>query len=142
LSLPTTMDIYDQLRRDEGLQLFPYLDTVGKTTIGIGRNLTDKGITAEEAEMLLGNDVEAIQNALGAKLPWFRGLSDARQGALINIGFNVGVVGLLGFTKTLDFMSQSNWDAAADEILNSKWASQVGDRAKRISNQIRTGAWT
>jgi lysozyme len=136
------MDIYDQLRRDEGLQLFPYLDTVGKTTIGIGRNLTDKGITAEEAEMLLGNDVEAIQNALGAKLPWFRGLSDARQGALINIGFNVGVVGLLGFTKTLDFMSQSNWDAAADEILNSKWASQVGDRAKRISNQIRTGAWT
>ena len=142
MSLPTTMDIYDQLRRDEGLQLFPYLDTVGKTTIGIGRNLTDKGITAEEAEMLLGNDVEAIQNALGAKLPWFRGLSDARQGALINIGFNVGVVGLLGFTKTLDFMSQSNWDAAADEILNSKWASQVGDRAKRISNQIRTGAWT
>ena len=136
------MDIYDQLRRDEGLQLFPYLDTVGKTTNGIGRNLTDKGITAEEAEMLLGNDVEAIQNALGAKLPWFRGLSDARQGALINIGFNVGVVGLLGFTKTLDFMSQSNWDAAADEILNSKWASQVGDRAKRISNQIRTGAWT
>jgi len=136
------MDIYDQLRRDEGLQLFPYLDTVGKTTIGIGRNLTDKGITAEEAEMLLGNDVEAIQNALGAKLPWFRGLSDARQGALINVGFNVGVVGLLGFTKTLDFMSQSNWDAAADEILNSKWASQVGDRAKRISNQIRTGAWT
>ena len=142
MSLPTTMDIYDQLRRDEGLQLFPYLDTVGKTTIGIGRNLTDKGITAEEAEMLLGNDVEAIQNALGAKLPWFRGLSDARQGALINVGFNVGVVGLLGFTKTLDFMSQSNWDAAADEILNSKWASQVGDRAKRISNQIRTGAWT
>jgi len=135
------MDIYDQLKRDEGLKLFPYTDTVGKLTIGVGRNLIDKGITADEADTLLHNDVAEIQAHLANSLPWFIELNQPRQGALINMGFNLGVAGLLAFHNTLTLLEAGDYNGAAKEILNSRWAGQVGARATRISEQIRLGSW-
>lgn len=135
------MDIIEQLQRDEGLRLHPYTDTVGKTTIGYGRNLDDKGISATEAQTLLTNDVADVEAILTNRLPWFSNLDPIRQAVLVNMTFNMGFNGLEQFTKMLEAAAQGNWDEAATEMLDSKWATQVGDRASRLAQQMKTGEW-
>lgn len=135
------MTIFEQLKRDEGVKLKPYVDTVGKTTIGIGRNLTDAGISVAEAEYLLANDVHAATQGLLSACPWTGGLDDARFGALLNVAFNLGVGGLLEFRKALTACQAGDWETAATEFLDSKWAEQVGARAQRLALQIRSGIW-
>ena len=121
------------LTRDEGLRLKPYKDTVGKTTIGIGRNLDDVGITKAEAEYLLENDIDKVAAQLTARLPWWQGLDEPRQRAVANMAFNLGIDGLLKFTATLAALRAGDNKAAAYHALNSKWAEQVGARAQRIA---------
>lgn len=128
-----------ELVRDEGLRLKPYRDTVGKVTIGVGRNLDDRGITEAEAAMLLDNDIRDVERELDAALPWFRSLSDTRQRVLANMGFNLGVPGLLKFHITLAFIQEGKFDEAADAMLKSKWARQVGARASRLASLMRAG---
>lgn len=135
------MNILDQLRRDEGLRLKPYRDTVGKLTIGIGRNLDDVGISEAEANYLLGNDVANVTSQLRIQLPWVDGLIEPRFAVLQNLGFNIGIAGLLKFHNMLDAMQHENWELAAYEMRNSAWYGQVGDRAKRLETQLLTGAW-
>lgn len=135
------MDIYAQLRRDEGLKLHPYRDQVGKVTIGIGRNLDDVGISEQEADFLLANDVKSATVALEANFPWTMGLDDARKGALINMAFNMGIKGLSEFRDFLAKMQAGNYSAAAGAMLDSLWARQVGPRATRLSIQIESGFW-
>ena len=134
-------NILDQLARDEGWRLKPYVDTVGKITIGCGRNLTDNGISQTEAENLLWNDLGVVSNGIVKALPWTQQLDGVRFGALKNMAFNMGVAGLLGFRQFLAKMQAGDWDGAAAEMLNSKWAEQVGARAERLALQIRTGDW-
>ena len=135
------MNIYDQLKRDEGSKNFPYTDTVGKLTIGVGRNLTDRGISEDELETLLLNDVKIATGQLAGALPWYAALDEARRGVLLNMAFNMGISGLLGFHRALSFMENGEYDKAADEILASKWAVQVGARASRLATQLRSGEW-
>ena len=137
----TPTNIFDQLRRDEGVRLKLYTDTVGKLTIGVGRNLSDVGISYEEATTLLQNDVVKAQEELVANLPLYTALDPIRQAALVNMVFNLGIHGFLTFTTAIGYMQAGNWDAAATELLNSKWARQVGERATRLAEQIRTGTW-
>ena len=133
-----------QLRRDEGEVLHAYEDHLGYLTLGVGR-LIDKrrggGITEEESAYLLNNDINTRVTALEARLPWFNGLDDARKGALVNMSFQLGVDGLLGFKNTLAEISKGNYDKASELMLLSKWASQTPERAKRIAKQVRTGEW-
>jgi lysozyme len=139
-----------QLQADEALRLKPYDDAtgkelrpgdrlIGKLTIGIGRNLTDNGISGAEAYMLCNNDVRGTTRELGRALPWWSKMSDNRQDALLNMAFNMGVPRLLGFKNALALLEAGRWDAAAAEFLNSKWAGQVGDRAKRLAQAIKEG---
>jgi lysozyme len=128
-----------ELLRDEGLRLKPYRCTAGKLTIGIGRNLDDKGITGAEAEALLTGDIVDVARGIERALPWASRLSDARQRALINMGFNLGVPGLLGFRKMLGWMDIGDFRSAAAEARASQWAQQVGARAHRIAQQIERG---
>ena len=134
-------DIYEQLRRDEGVRKFPYRDTVGKLTIGVGRNLNGKGLTDEEIEHLLENDIREITLEANEKLPWFPALDGVRQGVILNLAFNMGFAGLEKFPKFLMAVAQGQWETAADEMRDSEWARQVGDRAVRLEEQMRTGAW-
>jgi lysozyme len=136
------MDIFQQLLRDEGLRLHPYVDTVGKTTIGVGRNLIDKGITSDEANILLKNDVEEAETTLRNRLPWFESLDPIRQAVLVNMTFNMGFEGLSEFTKMLSAAAQGNWAEAAKEMSDSVWAREVGERAERLSAQMANGVWT
>ena len=135
------MDIIEQLKRDEGIRPFPYTDTVGKLTIGVGRNLTDVGLSQEEIDYLLTNDIARAEAAISAALPWFGDLDAVRQDVLINMTFNMGVNGVLGFHNMLAAMEQHDWPTAAREMLDSKWATQVGDRATRLAEQVQSGEW-
>ena len=145
-------DLYRELERDEGFRAEPYLDTVNQWTIGIGRNLSSKGLSREEllylfdhqpmthdfALYLLKRDVEQIDAALYSALPWYRGLDDVRQGVLLNMGM-MGVGRLLGFKRMLAAMENEDWETAARELLDSKYARQVGARAERLAERLRDG---
>ena len=127
------------LIRDEGMRLLPYIDTVGKTTIGVGRNLTDNGITEIEAHRMLEHDINNAHADLIEYFPWVKDLDSARLRALVNMSFNLGMPRLAMFKRMMGYLGEQMWAAAADEALDSKWARQVGARATRIATEFRYG---
>lgn len=131
--------IEEQLELHEGKKNKPYKDSVGKLTIGIGRNLEDKGLTDDECFYLLRNDIKEVKNQLSRNLSWFSNLDLIRKKVLIDMGFNLGIPGLLRFKKFLSFIKTGNFEKAAEEMLDSKWAEQVGKRAERLSKMMATG---
>lgn len=128
-----------QLRLHEGERLKPYRCTAGKLTIGIGRNLEDRGITAAESAYLLGNDIAAVQQQVLNALPWAAQLDDVRQRVLLDMAFNMGIGGLLSFKNTLATIKAGDYAKAAAMMLDSRWAGQVGQRAERLSRMMATG---
>lgn len=134
------MTLREQLERDEGLRLKPYRDSVGKLTIGYGRNLDDRGITRGEAALLLDHDITDAWNDVEAAFPWSRHLSEPRMGVLVNMAF-MGIGRLRGFVKMLAAMQRRDWKTAAAELLDSKYHQQVGLRAERLAEQLRTDRW-
>lgn len=137
-------NIIRSLRGEEGEVLHEYKDHLGYSTIGVGR-LIDKrkggGITEEESAYLLNNDVTKIVEQLDKRLSWWKKLDDARKGVLVNMAFQMGVDGLLGFKNTLKMIESGQYEAAARGMLQSKWALQTPSRAKRMAEQMRTGIW-
>lgn len=127
-----------QLLAHEGLRLRAYRDTVGKLTIGIGRNLDDTGISKAEALHLLENDIGECLTDL-VTWPWFETLDAVRQRVLIDMRFNLGDAGLRGFKTTLQAVAEGRYGDAADGMLASKWARQVGQRARTLAAMMRTG---
>lgn len=118
----------------------PYRDTVGKLTIGIGRNLDDVGISREEAYALLDNDIAAAMAPLMA-LPWFNALDEVRRAVLIDMCFNMGWRVLSTFKVTLAAIEAGDYMRAVANMLQSKWAGQVGPRAVRLAKMMETGQW-
>ena len=132
--------IKEQLVRHEGLRLKPYRCTAGKLTIGIGRNLDDCGITQSEAYVMLINDIMNCEKQLQSKIPdIYNGLDEVRKSVLLNMCFNLGINGLLGFKNTLAFVKAGDWERAANNMLVSRWAKQVGRRAIELSELMRKG---
>lgn len=154
-----------QLITDEGLKLFPYRCTANKISIGVGRNLEDnpltltelifigirertpsgviaeltqKGLTHGDAMYLLENDVDKVVSQLKKALPWFDSKPDAVQRVLSNLCFNIGITRLLEFKRTLALIKADKYEDAAREMLNSKWANQVGARSVRLSNLLKS----
>lgn len=129
-----------QLNRDEGRKARMYLDSVGKYSIGVGFNLSDCAIPEHIIDALLNYKIDEAQAELDRVLPWWRTvLNEARQAALCNMMYQLGADRLMGFKNSLSLLKAGRWDAAADEFLNSKWASQCPARAKRVTDQIRKG---
>tara|TARA_R100000306_G_scaffold62324_1_gene68612 strand:+ start:780 stop:1277 length:498 start_codon:yes stop_codon:yes gene_type:complete len=133
-----------QLRRDEGEKLHAYQDSLGYWTIGIGR-LIDKrkggGISQEESDYLFQNDYRKKLEEVRRRIPWFDSLDTARRGVLLNMAFQMGVDGLLGFKNTLAMVERGEYEQAAEGMLHSLWATQTPNRAKRLSQQMKTGVW-
>jgi lysozyme len=127
------------LRLHEGSKSKPYTCTAGKLTIGVGRNIQDLGLSEDEIDYLLTNDITRVIKELGAAFPWFSGLNEARRDAIIDMAFNLGLPRLFGFKKALSLMAEGGYDAAADEFMDSKWAKDVGERAVRVTTMISTG---
>ena len=128
-----------QLKTDEGYRTKPYEDTVGKLTIGVGRNLDDVGLHADEIDLMLTNDMAAAEKTARVLIPSFDSLSDARKAVVINMAFNLGQAKLGAFTNTLSAINEGRYGAAADEMLKSRWAVQVGQRAERLAELMRNG---
>lgn len=134
-----------QLKRDEGVEATVYQDHLGFWTIGVGR-LVDKrksgaGLRPDEIDYLLSNDIKDRVAALTKALPWFSKLDDARQGVLLNMAFQMGTAGLLGFKNTLTLVAAGRYEEAAQRMLQSKWATQTPARAKRLAEQMKAGEW-
>jgi lysozyme len=128
-----------QMRFHEGVKNKVYKDHLGIETIGVGRNLVDRGLSDEEVDYLLGNDITIVENELDNGLSWWRDLDEVRQRALADLAFNMGLPRLHGFVKMLDGLQRRDYHAAADELLYSKYAKQVGARSERVAQMIRTG---
>lgn len=124
------------LKRHEGLSLKPYKCSANKLTIGYGRNLEDNGITQEEADHMLNTDIEVcIKEA--STLPFWNDLSPVRKEIIVNMVFNLGMPRLSQFRKFFAALSAKDYNAAAFEMENSRWASQVGYRAEELSDMMR-----
>lgn len=124
---------------EEGFKLFPYPDTEGQLTIGVGRNLTANGISQDEAAFMLEHDVVKVFNSCYKAFAWFHFLDDVRQEVILDMCFNLGIGGLLTFKKMLVSVENKDYELAAVEMLQSKWASQVHDRAIKLAEMMRTG---
>lgn len=145
------MNIYDLLRAHEGERRLVYDDVDGKTltpgatvlgnpTIGVGRNLIAKGLSADEIDYLLHNDIVAVQRYLGG-YPWFATLGDVRQAALTDLAFNEGEHGFAGFARMITALGSGDYATAASELLNSKGARQLPARYQELARMLDSGQW-
>jgi lysozyme len=128
-----------RLIRHEGLRLKPYRDTAGDLTIGVGRNLDGAGIDRAEAMMLLKNDIAEARAAMDQRWPWWRKLDSVRGDVMTELTFNLGADGFAAFKTVLSLLQTAAFGAAADDLLATKWASQVGGRAQDLAKMIQTG---
>ena len=134
--------LLDMLMLHEGLELKPYQCTADKTSIGVGRNLQDLGISEDEAKYLLNNDVDRILKEV-EHWSFLEKLNEPRQAVILDMVFNMGVTRFNANTwvKTFAAIQNEEWEKAANEMLDSKWAKQVGQRAIRLSQMMRKGEW-
>lgn len=128
-----------QLTVDEDRRAKPYRDSVGKLSIGVGRNLDDVGLRPDEIDYLLANDLRAAENTARALFRNFEALSDERKAVLINMALNLGLPRLSKFTRLRNAVESGDFELAAIEMKDSAWAVQVGARADRLEKQMREG---
>lgn len=135
----------EELRRDEGVEYEPYKDSVGIWTVGVGHNLKAKPLdyeyplTDKQVDLILADDLIEVFDGLDRRMPWWRGLSYQRQRVLANMAFNLGIDGLMGFKNTLAHVQNERYQSAAEGMLASKWAKQVGARANRLAAMMVMG---
>lgn len=133
-----SIKIKEWIKSHEGYSSFPYLCTSNRVTIGWGHNLDDLGITPFEAEFILDNDIERCIKEL-SQFSWYASQPENVQAALINMCFNMGISRLLGFKRMITALNNQDYTKAAMEALDSKWATQVGQRAKDVALMMRQG---
>ena len=153
-------DLVQKLITHEGLRLQVYKDTLGIDTIGIGRNLEDRGITDEELEWmdipnmdtiyeygiseadamyLAQNDVQIVEEELLRSHPCVEELDSVRQLILVDMAFNMGVPRICKFKKMWAAIHENKFDIAAKEMLDSRWASQVKSRSIKLAHAMHHG---
>jgi lysozyme len=127
---------------DEGKIPHAYQDSEGFWTIGCGRLIDQRlggGLSDDEINYLLNNDVFRADKEARSLFAGFDRLSDARKAVLVNMAFNLGQTRLAGFQRLREAVKEQDWEQAAAEMLDSRWAKQVGNRAVRLANQMRQG---
>lgn len=132
------MRMADQLMHHEGVRFKPYLDTLGNLTIGVGRNLDDRGLSESEVRHMLSNDIQDSYAECYTAFDAFKGLSTARKMVIVDMHFNMGLPRLRTFERMWLAIHLGDWEAAADEMLDSRWARQVGQRAQTLATMMRT----
>ena len=115
----------------------------GYETIGVGRNISESGLglSEDEVEYLLKNDILRCRNELLGEYDWFENLDSVRQEAMIDLSFNLGQTKLRTFVKALGHMADGNYEEAGREFYNSRWAEQVGDRSLEVCQMIGSGEY-
>ena len=122
----------------EGYRQFAYRCTEGVLTVGIGRVVEQggPGLSLEESLMLLENDIDRVEERLLETYPWYAGLSESQQIALISMAFQLGMRGLATFKMGLASLEEGSWQEAHDHFLDSKWAEQTHSRAEEVCSLI------
>lgn len=133
--------VREQLKRHEGTKKFPYVDTAGKTTVGVGHNLTDKGLSPSEIDLLLTNDIADAEDDARRLLSdaIFDALTETRRAVIVNMAFNLGYARLSRFTKMLGAIKDHRNRDAAREMRESAWATQVKGRAAELADLWERG---
>ena len=131
--------LLDRIARHEGYRRHSYICPAGARTIGYGRNLDSIGVSEEEALVLLENDMARTALELDKAAPWWRLLPEGPRETIHEMAFNMGVPRLMGFAKALDAARRQDWAVAAREMLDSRWAEQVGVRAITLADVMRKG---
>lgn len=133
--------LLEEIERDEGYRQFPYMDTAAppRMTIGHGLNLTDVGLSKEESQTIVAMRLRKIDQHLIQALPWYVSMTERRRNALCGMAYNMGVQKLLTFKDMCAALNAGDFDKAAAEALDSVWATQVGERAKRIAQALKEG---
>lgn len=131
--------LIERIIKHEALKLKPYRCSAGKLTIGVGRNLDDNGITEEEARYLLKNDIRNCHSECLHNFPFYAEMDSVRQGVILEMCFNLGINRLKGFKKMLKACELKNYALASQEMLNSRWALQVGQRARTMAYIMQMG---
>lgn len=145
------MNVFELIRSHEGERRLVYDDADGMTlapgallkgnpTVGVGRNLIGKGLSADEIDYLLHNDIAAARRFLGGYV-WFGGLDEIRQAALMDLVFNEGEQGFAGFAKMIGALATENYSVAAAELLDSKGARELPGRYAQLADMLRSGRW-
>jgi len=134
------MTITEQLKRDEGRKPKPYQDTQAVWTVGYGHNLTTGALSEDAMTQILQDDIQAVETSCLA-LPIWQRLSEPRKGVLLNMAFNLGFAGLMNFRRMYVALEAGDYERAAAEMLDSRWARQVGARADRLAKQMETDEW-
>ena len=136
-------ELITQLQQDEGLRLSAYQDTLGNWTIGVGHTPAHEGEvwTEDQALEALRDDADEAANDVDMAFPWAEGMGIIRWSVLVNMCFNMGLERLQEFHMALAAMQAGNYSEAATQMLDSLWASQVGDRAMRLAQQMETNKW-
>ena len=141
-----TERLIEMLKRHEGAVIkngrhVPYRCPAGKLTIGYGRNIEGFGLSEDEVEYNLQNDIERVIKELSTEYPWFNSLDDVRKDAIIDISFNLGATRLRGFKRALAAMEVADYKAASTEFLDSKWARRVKGRALELTDMLIAGEY-
>jgi lysozyme len=135
-------DFYDrpalivELRRDEGERPLMFVDSTGHATVGVGHNLNAQPISKRAIATILDDDIDAVIAGMDLALPWWRRLDPVRARVLLNMAFNLGVNGLLGFVLFLRAMEAADWPEAVAQMEASRWRHQVGARATRLQAMV------
>lgn len=135
------MSLIDQIKRQEGFRSHPYTDTEGKLTIGYGFNIAPDGpgLSEDECDAVLAIKLTKTARALALVWPHLERMDQPRASVLVNMTYNMGVAGLMGFHRMLAMIEAGNYEGAAAAGLESKWATQVGQRAVDLMEQLKTG---
>jgi lysozyme len=131
--------LIEQLRVHEGVEHKPYKCTAGYLTIGVGRNIEERGISDDEIDYLLNNDIKIAIDEISATYDWFFDLSEVRQRVIIDMVFNLGLPRFAQFKNMIAAIEAEDYVQASNEMMDSRWAQQVGIRASRLSEMMETG---
>ena len=131
--------LFKQLRTHEGVEKFPYKCTAGYLTIGVGRNIEERGLLDDEVDFLLDNDINIAIDEVAATYDWFFDLSEVRQRVIIDMVFNLGLPRFAQFKNMIAAIEAEDFVQASNEMMDSRWAQQVGLRASRLAEMMETG---
>ena len=138
-----TEKLLEMLKRHEGVRSHVYLCSAGYETIGVGRNISKSGmgLSDDEVDYLLENDIVRVIKELSSEYPWFKDLDDVRKDAMIDISFNLGATRLRGFKRALAAMDVADYKTASLEFLDSKWSRDVKGRSAELAHMIEMGEY-
>ena len=138
-----TDKLLEMLKRHEGVESHVYRCSAGYETIGVGRNISKSGLglSDDEVDYLLENDIVRVIKELSSEYPWFKDLDDVRKDAIIDISFNLGATRLRGFKRALAAMDAADYKTASLEFLDSKWSRDVKGRSTELAYMIEMGEY-